>query len=208
MASAGTVLSTRMAYRAVALGLLALTLAGFAATGIAQSNSPFVVEDARAGVRFRIDSPNSGSINSLHLQIFSDDGLLDEVRIEVDGTVDRAVAEDLDDNGLPEIYVMVQSAGSGSYGTLIGYTLNSKYGLTSIQVPELTTIAGASEGYMGHDTFTVTKGAVVRSFPVYRPGDNNAHPSGGERRIQYRLQQNGIHWMLVPHNISHVAHAP
>jgi len=103
---------------------------------------------------------------------------------------------------------MAQSAGSGSYGTLIGYTLNNKRGLTAIQVPALTTIAGASEGYMGHDTFTVTKGAVVQRFPVYRLGDNNAHPSGGERRIHYQLQQNASDWMLVPHNISHVAHSP
>lgn len=61
---------------------------------------------------------------------------------------------------------------------------------------------------MGHDTFTVTKGAVVQSFPVYRPGDNNAHPSGGERRIQYRLRQNGNDWALVPHNVSNSAHSP
>ena len=208
MTSAGTGLNTRMACRTVALGLLTLTLTGFAATGITQSSSPFVVEDARTGVSFRIDISNSGSINPLHLQAFSEDGLLDEVRAEVDGTVYHATAEDLDDNGVPEIYVMVQSAGSGSYGKLLGYTLNSKRGLTAIQVPELTTIAGASEGYMGHDTFTVTKGAVVQSFPVYRPGDINAHPSGGERRIQYRLQQNRHDWALVPHHVSNSAHSP
>ncbi len=208
MASAGTGLSTRRACRAAVVVLLALTQADFAATGITQSNSPFVVEDAPAGVSFRIDSPNSGSINPLHLQVFSEDRLLDEVRIEVDGTVYHAEATDIDNNGLPEIYVMVQSAGSGSYGTLIGYTLNSKRGLTAIQVPALTTIAGASEGYMGHDTFTIMKGAVVQHFPVYRPEDNNAHPSGGERRIQYRLRQNGDDWELVPHNISNVAHSP
>lgn len=208
MTSSGTGLSSPLAGRTIVLGTLALALIGFAATGTTQPSSPFVVEDARAGVSFRIDSPNRSSINPLRLQAFSKDGLLDEVYAEVDGTVYRAAAEDLDDNGLPEVYVMVQSAGSGSYGTLMGYTLNSHRALTAIQVPELTTIAGAREGYMGHDTFAVTKGAVVQSFPVYRPRDNNAHPSGGERRIQYRLQQNGNDWALVPHNISHVVHTP
>ena len=35
------------------------------------------------------------------------------------------------------------------------------------------------QGYMGHDVFTVTNGALTRSSPRYAEGDSNAEPTGG-----------------------------
>jgi hypothetical protein len=40
---------------------------------------------------------------------------------------------------------------------------------------------------MGHDQFSFEKGMLVRSFPVYKENDSNDKPSGGNRKIFYKL---------------------
>ena len=45
----------------------------------------------------------------------------------------------------------------------------------------------AKIGYMGHDEFAIVENTFVRRFPVYKPEDTNANPTGGMRQIQYKL---------------------
>ena len=49
---------------------------------------------------------------------------------------------------------------------------------------------------MGHDMFKVVNEHLVRSFPVYNKGDNNAGPSGGTRCLQYKLIAGEAGWSL------------
>jgi hypothetical protein len=59
-------------------------------------------------------------------------------RQTVNGQVVGAEVADLNGNGLPEIYVYVQSAGSGSYGEVVGYAVIKGSELSPITLPELT----------------------------------------------------------------------
>ena len=43
-----------------------------------------------------------------------------------------------------------------------------------------------SEGYKGHDEFTLMLGTLVRTFPVYKTGDTDT-PTGGKRVVQYKI---------------------
>lgn len=115
---------------------------------------------------------------------------------EVDGHVVRAETADLDVDGSPEIYVCVQSAGSGSYASLVAYSANKKKSLSEIYLPPITDDPRAARGYMGHDEFRVVESALVRRFPVYREGDTNAKPTGGTRQIQYKLAAGEAGWLL------------
>ena len=45
---------------------------------------------------------------------------------------------DLNSNGLPELFVVVQGAGSGSYGKVVGYAVMKGAELSPITLPELT----------------------------------------------------------------------
>lgn len=96
----------------------------------------------------------------------------------------------------PELFVFVQSAGSGSYGTVHAWSASPGRTLSPINVPELS--GANAKGYMGHDSFDVVEGTLVRSFPVYRPGDSNARPSGGSRQIDYKLVPGEASWQLRP----------
>lgn len=148
------------------------------------------------GVSFRVSSANQGSLNTLRIE---PSGRLKNPQVieqEIEGTVVGAEVADLDRNGWPEIYVYVQSAGSGSYGTVVGHAVNRGLSITPIFLPELTEDKKASAGYMGRDRFSIANGRLVRRFPLYRPGDANAAPSGGTRELHYRLVHGEASWML------------
>lgn len=105
----------------------------------------------------------------------------------ITGEVTGAEAADLNNDGYPELLVFVTEAGSGSYGSVIGYSSNNGKSMTPITFPSTSDNPKISQGYMGHDTFSTAEDTLVQSFPVYRPGDINANPTGPTRQVQYVL---------------------
>jgi hypothetical protein len=167
--------------------------------------APGTVEPPRAfdrmlelqGVTFRIRCDNASSLNQLTivpagLEIDNQPRTKD-----VDGTVVGAEVGDLDVDGSPEVYVYVQSAGSGSYGSLVAYAVNKRKSLSAISLPPVTENKKAARGYMGHDEFTVIENRLVQRFPIYLDGDTNAKPTGGTRQLQYKLVAGEAGWRLV-----------
>jgi hypothetical protein len=148
------------------------------------------------GVRFHVTCPNEGSINKLTIRATGLSKATKPIVVEIDGAVTGAEVEDLNADGYPEIYVYATSAGSGSYGSLIGYASNRNRSLSAIYLPPLEDHPDASKGYMGHDKFAVGEGTFVRRFPLYRVGDTNAKPTGGTRQIQYKLVAGEAGWVL------------
>jgi hypothetical protein len=148
------------------------------------------------GVNFHVTCANEGSQNTLRIVPSGAVHNVRNIEQEIDGSVIGAEVADLDGNGTPEIYVFVQSAGSGSYGTVVGHAVNRGSSITPIVMPELTDDARASSGYMGRDRFSIAGDRLVRQFPVYRDGDSNAAPSGGTRQLHYRLVPREASWAL------------
>jgi len=110
-----------------------------------------------------------------------------QIDTEIDGRVTGTEVADLNNDGSPEIYVYVTSAGSGSYASLVAYAVNDKKSLSPIYLPPLGDNPDLSKGYMGHDQLRTAEGGLVQRFPLYRDGDSNAKPTGGTRQIQYKL---------------------
>jgi uncharacterized protein len=148
------------------------------------------------GVTFHVSCANDSSLPTLRIVPA---GLkIDNAPItrEVDGTVIGAEIADLNVDGSPELYVYVQSAGSGSYGSLVAYAANNRKSLSEIYLPPVRENPKASKGYMGHDQFTVVENTLVQRFPIYRQGDANAKPTGGTRQVQYKLTPGEAGWVL------------
>lgn len=107
---------------------------------------------------------------------------------------------DLDENGFDELYIFTKSAGSGSYGKVIGYGSNRDKSLSPIYFLEIhendLKVGGQFEGYLGHDTFTLKKDKLIREFPVYKKGDSNANPTGGTKTVSYLLVKGEASWQL------------
>jgi hypothetical protein len=68
--------------------------------------------------------------------------------------------------------------------------------LSTIHMPELS--GQAAKDYQGHDEFAVVELTLARRFPIYRPGDINAKPTGGTRQISYKLVPGEASWQLKP----------
>ena len=103
---------------------------------------------------------------------------------------------DLDGNGFDEIYIITISAGSGSYGTVLGFASNKDKSLSMINYPEIQKGDENFEGYMGHDIFKIEDQKLVRIFPIYNEGDTNQNPTGGTRKLVYGLYPGEAMWQL------------
>jgi hypothetical protein len=156
----------------------------------------FFAQMALQGVTFQVESPNESSINSVTLRAETSDASLGSIDTEADGTITNVQVADLDVDGYPEIYIYVNSAGSGSYGSLIAYASNRNLSLSEIYLPPIEEGSDEAKGYMGHDEFSVMENTFVRRFPIYQEGDPNSAPSGGTRQVQYKLATGEAGWVL------------
>lgn len=111
-----------------------------------------------------------------------------KVRKEIEGTVTNAEIGDLNTDGFPEVLVYITSDGSGSYGTVIGYSVNNGKSMSEIFMPNIVDNPKASKGYMGHDEFAIVENSFCQRFKTYNPQDTNSNPTGKTRQIQYKLK--------------------
>jgi hypothetical protein len=110
--------------------------------------------------------------------------------------ISNVLVADLDGNGFDEIYIIATSAGSGSYGTVLGFASNKDKSLSMINFPQIEENDVNFKGYMGHDTFKIEDQKLVRIFPIYKQGDTNENPTGGRRKLVYGLYPGEAMWQL------------
>jgi hypothetical protein len=151
------------------------------------------------GITFQVKSSGEGSQQQLTITTTGAKPPIKPIRQTVNGQVIGAAVADLNSKGLPEIYVFVEGAGSGSYGELVGYAVTKGKDLSPIALPELS--GALAKGYQGHDQFEVVEGCLVRHFPIYKPGDSNAKATGGERQICYKLKAGEASLILRPTSV-------
>ncbi|MEB3361784.1 MAG: PliI family lysozyme inhibitor of I-type lysozyme [Synechococcaceae cyanobacterium] len=151
------------------------------------------------GYSFQVKATGEGSQQQLTITTRGGKRPIKPITQTVDGQVVGAEVADLNSNSQPEIYVYVQSAGSGSYGQLVAYTVTTGNELSPIYLQELT--GAPTQGYQGHDEFSVVEGCLVRRFPIYKPSDSNAKATGGLRQICYKLKNGEASWILRPTSV-------
>lgn len=148
------------------------------------------------GITFHVQATNKGSLNQLTITPSGLEKVNDVIKQEIDGSVTDVEVADLNKDGSPEVYVYVTSAGSGSYGSLVAYSANHNKSLSEIYLPLLENDKKVSQGYMGHDEFSIVDNRLTRHFPVYKKGDANCCPKGGIRQLQYKLVPGEATWQL------------
>ena len=108
--------------------------------------------------------------------------------------------EDLDANGYDEMYLVTKSVGSGSYSSVFGFASNQDLSLTSIYLPDISENDiqpdGKYFGYMGHDSIYFKNNKMHRKYPVYKEGDPNCCPTGGDKTLSYSLKAGEATWKL------------
>ena len=124
----------------------------------------------------------------------------DTLKIEEVDPILTMYNSDLNKDGLEELFLITQSTGSGSYGTIYGYHMNKDKSIAEIIVPEISqsdlSEGSVFNGYSGHDSIYIDKNKLYRKFPIFKTGDENCCPTGGDKTIQYILKSNKSLWRL------------
>lgn len=161
-----------------------------------RSNTPMVYRTKTGKTIFVSETQSVGrSLTTIKISTNGFEHNFQEEYKDRDPVSDVFIA-DLDDNGFDEMYIITTSAGSGSYGSVLGFASNRDKSLSMIYVPEIQDGDKNFEGYMGHDTFKIEDQKLVRRFPIYNEGDTNANPTGGRRTLVYGLVPGEAMWQL------------
>ncbi len=110
--------------------------------------------------------------------------------------IHKVLVGDLDENGFDEFYIVTVSSGSGSYGDVLAFASNRDKSLSLIYFPDIQQGDERFTGYLGHDTFELEEGGLLRSFPIYLPSDTNDKPTGGTSATVYTLYPGEAGWQL------------
>ena len=176
--------------------LLALMLVSVSLFANQTSTYSFEKTLSLQGITFHVTTTGEGSLRQLTV---TPNGLTKSnsvIKQEIDGMVTGVEVADINADGSPEIYIYVNSAGSGAYGSLVAYSANHKKSLSEIYLAPLEEDKKNSIGYMGHDEFTIIENSVARRFPIYNEGDANCCPKGGTRQLEYKLVMGEASWQL------------
>jgi len=194
---------TSLAYLFAALAILAAPIlispVGLAWCFNAKDNPPEAQKEykTRTGKRIIISEthPVGQSLSTIRISTKGFEHIYAETFEDRDPISDVFLA-DLDGNGFDEIYIITTSAGSGSYGTVLGFASNKDKSLSIINFPEIREGDENFEGYMGHDTFKIKDQKLVRTFPIYKQVDTNQNFTGGTRKLVYGLYPGEAMWQL------------
>lgn len=140
------------------------------------------------GMGFHISSVKKEYTSIATVRPFGLERINTPVSKEINGKIVDAVIADLNNDGSPEILIFTQSDGSGSYGDVIGFSVNNKKSMSQIYFTPTAENNSIKNGYMGHDFFYIEESKLVQRFPIYEEKDVNANPSGGKRYITYDLK--------------------
>ena len=108
---------------------------------------------------------------------------------EREGIIVNTFLADLNKNGNNEIYIVLQSVGSGSYGNVMSYELDKGGNATALSFPD-TSKNNNPDGYMGKDSIYQEGAFLVRKFPVFKKNDAMCCPAGGKMSVYYTLNKN------------------
>ena len=143
---------------------------------------------------FTVIAADTGRVRDVQVKAYRGKLLLTNFRVRVDGAVTGAEAADLDNNRFPELYIYSTSVGSGSFSRVYGWQFFSEHKADIVPANWRTALP---QGYMGHDSLWVERGSLCRRFPMYKPGDANAEPSGGYQVMRYKLRSAGAAFLLT-----------
>lgn len=102
-------------------------------------------------------------------------------------TINNAQIGDLNNDGYPEVFIYLTANGSGRYGQLIGYACNNGKSMSIVYLQPVEDNKEIAKNYRGHDFMMMQGNTFIRLFPIYLENDVNANPTGGVRKLEYKL---------------------
>ncbi|MBM3431698.1 MAG: hypothetical protein FJX92_01680 [Bacteroidetes bacterium] len=137
--------------------------------------------------------PKGASLSDLKVHFQGDSS--NAIRFTDVDPVTATVMADLDKNGFDEIYFVTTSAGSGSYGNLVGVSSNKDKSLSLMYFPEMDPNdkqpGKLFDGYEGHDRYAIENNVLIRRFP-YKGDTNNM------KSVPYQIMMGEGGYIVTP----------
>jgi hypothetical protein len=106
----------------------------------------------------------------------------------IKGRLHKILVDDLNEDGYPDLLLTVYNGPNGELGNIAAIASSGNNSLVPVTFPDIYTDQKLSEGYKGHDEFTVLVSTLLQSFPIYKAGDTDT-PTGGTKVIQYKMMK-------------------
>ncbi|NLR92949.1 hypothetical protein [Flammeovirga agarivorans] len=159
--------------------------------------------ETESGMLFTLTEERvTNSVSNISIQGMNFPNSNDIINIDQTDPIEQFNVMDLNDDGYEELYISQRTPGSGAYVKLIGVSSNRDNSYSKIYVPSVSENDELSEGYMGHDEVEFTRKDIIRTYPVYKEKDSNAHPTGGVRTVKYELITGEAGYILNPYMVS------
>jgi hypothetical protein len=140
----------------------------------------------RVGYRVMCNN-KSADKNELSVRPIGFESTAREMKFYIKGQVAKAEIDDLNNNGFPDLLVYIYSGLHGEYGNVFAFISVENKSFTPTAMPDATMNGKISDGYKGHDIFSLMEGTLMQKFPIYKAGDSTDRPTGGNRMVQYNL---------------------
>lgn len=139
-------------------------------------------------IGFRIYCKNKmGEQNRLEIKLIGFQNTAREPNFFILGRVAKAVLDDLNNDGYPDLLLYISTGEGGIYGTVYAFASDQNKAIIPCVLPDVMANGKLSQGYKGHDEFSLMEGSLLQKFPLYKPGDDKDKPTGGKRIIQYHM---------------------
>jgi hypothetical protein len=171
--------------------LFFLFAALFAASGIFAQARKIDTSASFAGIGYRV-SCNNKNADDNDVTV-SPKGFGKDVRdlsFSIRGQLRKILVDDLNEDGFPDLILCIYNGPNNELGNIMAIASSGNNSLLPAKFPDIYTDQKSSEGYKGHDEFSVLVGTLLQTFPFYKPGDTDT-PTGGTKVIQYKMMKTG-----------------
>jgi len=139
------------------------------------------------GLSYRVSCSNKAEDENI--VTISPKGFGKEVRdmsFTIRGRLRKILVDDLNEDGYPDLVLCIYGGASGELGNIAALATNGNNLLEAVSFPDIYKDQKLSEGYKGHDEFSVLINTLTQSFPVYKAGDTDT-ATGGTKVVMYKI---------------------
>jgi hypothetical protein len=109
------------------------------------------------------------------------------MNIPVRGRVSGVQVDDLNNDGVADLILFIYTDSAGSHGTVWALMSDGNKSILPCAMPDPALDGKINKGYKGGDQFSMMEGTVLQKFPIFKTGDTDSLPTGGNRVVLYNV---------------------
>jgi hypothetical protein len=113
------------------------------------------------------------------------------MNIPVRGRVSGVQVDDLNNDGVADLIMFIYTDSAARHGTVWALMSDGNKAIVPCAMPDPALDGKINKGYKGGDQFSMMEGTVLQKFPIFKTGDTDSLPTGGNRVVLYNVGKSG-----------------